>query len=684
MIYFVTNQQSLFSMQGVSQIKAEEAVSMMEDWNIIQFDTETDSTDARLGKLLTMQFGSKSHGCQIVVDCTSTSPMLFKHILEDRRLVGHNLKFDLQWLYNYGIIPRRVYDTMIVEQLLYLGFPHEVKHYSLQAVAWERLQIHIDKSVRGEIIWRGIDEATVKYAAGDVVHLEDIMQLQMKEAKEKGCVIGAKLECDAVPAIAYMEWCGIKLDEYKWKAKMEKDRKNLGQAREELDKYFMTIAHTRPELGKYVVVDTQGDLWKGFDLTPKVIVNWDSPAQVTTVFRLIGFNTSVQDKKTGKDKDSVLEKHLRSQKGIDDGFLKVYFDYKEFSKVCSTYGQGHLNMINPRTGRIHTTFKQLGALSGRMSCGSMQPNAKLAEIKKIPKKDCTYANLQQLPHDEDTRGAFVAPKGHLMVSADFSAEEARLGGDIYQDEAILDIFRNGLDSHSVYAKAFFSELKDVDVKDIKSKYPHLRQLAKGPEFALSFGGGFPAIMSALSCTREKAEEIIRNYENTFKGTAEYARRGERKLMEKGYVDICPKTGHKLWWWDFDKWKERQKSYDQKFWEEYRNVHKPARDHVYIEVRKHFQAKSKWSRMVRNACTQGTGAIIMKESLTNLFNWIVDNRLFSKVNICVAVHDEIVCDYPEEITDFPDIIKGIMETAAAKYCKSIPIPAEPAVGDHWIH
>jgi ribonuclease D len=136
-------------------------------------------------------------------------------VLETKRVIGHNLKFDLQFLYNYGIKPTKVYDTMIVEQVLYLGYPSNVKSYSLKAVAWERLHTDIDKTVRGEIIWRGLDTNVIVYAAGDVTYLEKIMQSQIAECHKKECIKAAQLECDAVPAMAYLEWCGIKLDQNK-------------------------------------------------------------------------------------------------------------------------------------------------------------------------------------------------------------------------------------------------------------------------------------------------------------------------------------------------------------------------------------------------------------------------------------------------------------------------------------
>lgn len=311
------------------------------------------------------------------------------------------------------------------------------------------------------------------------MHLYDIMQSQLKDCKEKGCKVGAKLECDTVPSIAYLEWCGIKLDEKKWKIKMQKDKEKLDKAEKALNDFVIN----NPSLSKFYKIDRQGDLWEGFSTEPKCIINWSSSRQVIEVAKILGFDTKVQDKKTGEDKESVLEKHLSSQKGINDEFLKLYFDYQEQAKLVSSFGQSQLNMINPITGRCHTIYRQLGCSSGRMSCGSQQSNTDLAKLKKIPAKECTYCNFQQLPHDEYTRSCFVAEKGNLFVSCDYSSQEGRVQGDIYKDEAILKMYREGIDGHSMYAKIFFKdELKDIDVHDVKKLRPDLRSKAKSPEF----------------------------------------------------------------------------------------------------------------------------------------------------------------------------------------------------------
>lgn len=685
MIYLVTLNQELFEHEEYKVIGINESLSLLSTQNMLQADSETSGRDPHICKLLCFQLGSIDKSWQIVIDCTTIDIKLYKDILESKYLIFQNGKFDLQFLYNYNIVPRKIYDTMIVEQLLYLGYPKGSISYALNAIAERRLGKYIDKSVRGEIIWRGLDTKVIQYAANDVVWLYDIMQSQLKDCKEKGCKVGAKLECDTVPSIAYLEWCGIVLDETRWKSKMKKDSSRLEEARKDLNKFVTST----PSLSRFVYINRQGDLWSGFCTEPQCKVNWDSPTQVVQVAKLLGFNTTVKDKKTGEDKDSVLEKVLSTQKGINDTFLDLYFKYAEYSKCVSSFGQGHLNAINPITGRLHTTFRQLETSSGRISCGSKQNNSDLEKLKKLPKNSCSYPNLQQLPADEDTRSSFVAPKNYLFLSADFSAEESRIGADIYQDKELIKEFTKGIgDTHNLFCWIVFNkecrELGCTSALEVKEKAPKWRKKVKSVEFAWMFGASAPTIASAANCSVEEAQEYINRLEKGFSGVSSFAKKGSAFVRKYGYIEICKYTGHKKYWWDHKKWLERQQSFTQEFWEEYKDKHKGTGDKIALMVREHFQAAAKYDRDARNVVTQGTGAIIMKEALTRLFNWIVDNNYFNIIHICVSVHDEICCDFPEELTGFPKIVEKIMEESASKYCKSLPIPAEANVGKEWIH
>ena len=707
MIYLVSNQQQLLNDNiYYSVISIKESLEYISNWEVIQFDTETTGRNPHICKILCMQFGNKKANMQIVVDCTTVDPLLYKELLESKLLIGQNLKFDLQFLYNIGIIPTKVWDTMIIEQLLYLGYtytpisPEEYKEYeydfpylmhlnkktgnyyielsfSLKAIAQKRLGINIDKTVRGEIIWRGLDTEVIIYAAGDVTYLEDIKESQEIDCNIKKCKIAASLENNFVPAISYLEFCGIRLDEVKWRKKIQDNEDKLNISLNLLNDWLVEKSNNIPELRKFITVNLQGSLWDGFDLKPKISLNWDSSKQVIELVKLIGFDVNIEDKKTGKNKESVVEKHLAKQKGVDDDFLERYFNYKEASKECSTYGMNYINSINPKTGRIHTTFKQLGASSGRMSCGGNQTDDDLAKYKGLSPSQCKHLQLQNLPADEITRSSFIPNEGNLMVSADYSALESRLGADIYNEEAMIKEFLEGSgDIHSLVAKACFAnELEGIDVKDVKRLRPDLRKKAKAPEFACQFGGGAKAISQSLGISHKEAKEIENGYYNLFTGIAKFKEIGSKFVRSKGYIVICKHTGHKIYWGDFAKWKKYDSLPEDIFKCELTSD----------EQKEHNMAAAKWDRMALNSPTQGTGAAIIKYATILLFNWIINNNLFGKVLICNLVHDEMVVEFPKEMQDIiPNIVVKCMEKAASVLCKQLPIPADPAIGDHWIH
>lgn len=734
MIYVVSKQQEIFNYDGFKYINIEESLALLKTFNhIIQVDTETDGKDAHINKLLCTQFGNMDKSIQIVVDNSTIDIRVYKEELEHSLLIFQNGKFDLQFFFNYGIVPLNIWDTMIIEQLLHLGFPsglsispeeYEERHYdfpyhinkegkyqlsyALDAICDKRLGIKLDKSIRGKIRYLGLDHDVITYAAHDVVYLYDVMESQKKDLIKQGInSLGVQVENYFIPAIAYLEWCGIHLDINKWKVKMASDKVNLDNSKKALDNFVIklskegfkvpykdSIGNTfykyipASKFAEYVFIDRQGNLFTGFNLEPQIKINWSSSQQVVKLAKLLGFNTTVQDKKTGEDKDSVLEKQLKGQKGICDEFLKLYFDYQGYSKVVTSFGQGHINAVNPNTHRIHTVFKQLGAASGRMSCGSQQSNDDLAKLNRVKPSDCTYPNIQQLPADEETRAAFTSEEGNLMVDCDFSALESRLGADIYNEPHMIDEFLHGSgDIHSLMAKTFFEKEigADTPTKKIKKKFPELRKKAKSPEFLIQFGGSAFGLAKQLGCSEEEAQRYVDAYYGKFKGIKQFKEYGSRSVRQNGYVLINPITGHKMYWWDWQQWKEEQQKYTSEFWDEYKMYHKGTGDKIAKEVKRHFQVQSKYDRMALNAPTQGTGAIIIKTAAINLLYWIVNNNLFGKVKLCAMVHDELLVEFPKELKDtFPHILEDIMFNAAAFYCKKVPIPAEAEVSDHWVH
>ena len=732
MIYFVSLNKQLFKSEIYSIISKEETLEMILSWKVVQFDTETTGRDPHICNLLCYQFGNRDLNIQVVVDNITVPITYFKEVFEHKLIIGHNLKFDDQFLFKYNIIPKKQYDTMIVEQFLYLGYNKAFFHFSLKDVALRYLNINIDKTTRGEIQWRGLDDQVIFYAAGDVMYLEDIRDKQLIDVQERNGNLGIQVENAFVVVIAYLEWCGIKLDVEKWKLKMLNNEAQKAEKLEILNKWVIDLYNKEGSINTYkevdllikecnhgyienyeipkgaiaigqpfkvegnwgivdwyqkfkiksewsnwVIYDTQGDLFSGYDLSPKCNLNWGSSKKLIPFFQYIGFNTTTEDRKKGTIRESVTRKVIENQKGIHDNFLKIYLDYKEAEKTCSTYGQNYIDAINPITGRIHTTFWQLGANSGRMTCGSKSKNTDLATLKKLPADCCSYVQLQNLPADEITRSSFISEENNKFVSCDYSALESRLGADIYNEPAMIEEFLYGSgDMHSLCAKIVFNkELKDIAVKDIKEKRPDLRKKVKAIEFSQQFGGSAKAVVDALGCSLEEANVFVKAYAEGFKGISEFKKKGSDFVRRHGFIVICKKTGHWLLWEDWNKWRKIE-DMDS-------NIRKYECSEEELKV--HNMAAAKWDRLALNVVTQGTGIIILKTAMIAFFKWIVDNDLFNKVLICDLIHDEACVEFPKELENqvVPRLVQ-CMENSAKIYCTKLPIPAEPEVSTHWVH
>lgn len=268
MIYLISNQKSLFETDIYKEISFKDAKEYLWELKRIQFDTETMGLDVHTKPLLCYQLGHKAN--QFVFDQSSYSINLMKDLFEsDRTFIGHNIGFDLKYLYYYNIWPPHVVDTMLREQLIWLGwsefykgiFPYEYKNNdykwpyleatnkdgdiiykfstALKAVAKNRLGIELDKTVRGMITKVGLTPEVVQYAGTDVEHLEDVEESQQIDIDRENLQKACDLENEFVKVIAYTEFCGAKLDRNKWKAKMAKDKAKLDKAVGELNSYVL-------------------------------------------------------------------------------------------------------------------------------------------------------------------------------------------------------------------------------------------------------------------------------------------------------------------------------------------------------------------------------------------------------------------------------------------------------------
>lgn len=677
MLYLVTNQQRLFD-SDIHCISVEDSLVLLEPLTIVGLDTETKGLDPYTKELLSVQLGCEEF--QVVIDCTTIDIHKYKAYLESNRLfLGWNLKFDLKFLYHKRIFPRKVYDGFLAEKLMYLGFPAGMHSMSLKTAGMQYLGIELDKSVRGKIQWAGLTDDVIVYAALDVKYLEQIRSKQLEILKEKGLLTAIEYENRFVLPLAYCEYCGVKIDVEKWKAKMQKDQARVDAAIKKLNEWLLA---SEPN-SKYVKVDSQGDLFSGFDLTPKVILNWNSAKQLIPIFKKYGVDVTIEDKDKGGTKDSIDAKQLSPQKD-KCSLIPIYLDYKEAVKVTSTYGENFLAQINPVSHRIHTNFSQLGADTTRITSGGKDKENKVE-----------YVNLLNLPADAETRACFVAEEGNRWISIDYSGQETYLMASIANDEAIIDELTNGSgDIHSLTAYMAYKEIpRDTPIKEIKKKFHHLRQEAKGIEFAVNYGGNADTIARNKGIPIEEANKIYNDYMSGFKGLKRYQDFRRKDWFNKGYILLSELTGHKAYIYDWEELKESQaKMSEEGFWNGYKELKITNPNHPKVQlVRNFFKRKSTSEKQSINYPIQAAGSMCLRVAMVNFFEWLRNSNLLFKVKICITPYDEINCEAPEDIAEtVATELYNFMVKAGAYFCTRCKLDADISKLDdgtlptYWIH
>ena len=678
MIYLVSLQSELFDNNSYKVVTIEESLNLLSPFNILGLDTETSGLDPYIDELLLVQIGNRE--LQVVIDCRTIDIKLYKEFLEsERTFLGWNLKFDLKFFYRKGIYVRKVYDGFLAEKLLWLGYPTGIHSMSLKSAGESYLGIELDKTVRGKIIWsKTLTTDIIEYGANDVKYLEDIKAKQEEELSKKDLIKAVDIENRFVLPLSYCEYCGVKLDSVKWKAKMEMDKQREQTALELCNKWLIENEPNSP----YIFVDRQGSLFDGFNLEPQVRLNWNSVQQVAPIFKKYGVNLETQDKKTKEIKSTLDAKQLKPQKD-KCSLIPIYLEYKEAVKVTSTYGQNFLDQINPVSGRIHTNYQQLGADTTRITSGG-----------KDRGNNIEYVNLLNLPADAETRACFIAEEGNKWISIDYSGQETYLMASIANDKAIIDELVNGSgDIHSLTAYMSYLEIpRDTPITEIKSKYHHLRQEAKGIEFAINYGGDANTISNNKGIPIEEANKIYNAYMSGFKGLKRYQDFRRKDWFDKGYILLNPRDGHKAFIYDYDDLLKDKEWMAQLDWNYYREMKKIDPNCYTVQRVKHFfQRKSASEKQSINYPIQGAGSMCLRYSLIMFFYWLRDNNLFDKVKICITPYDEVNLEAPENIAEeVAQKIYECMVKGGSYFCTRCKLDADMSrledgsLPTYWIH
>ena len=704
MIYLVTLNKELFDNEIYKIISVEESLDLLNPLSIVGLDSETSSLKVHEGELLSLQLGCQEF--QVVIDCLTVDILLYKEYLEsDRLFVGHNLKFDLQWLFLYHIVPKRIYDTYLGEQILWNGYPivitpdtyHKIKcdryefvpgdeatkkkpHYllstSLKAISRIYLGINRDKTIRGQIIWKGIkDPSVVKYAAEDVEFMEILMNKQLEVLKERGLEKAIDLLNKFEFPVAYMEFCGIRIDIEKWVQKMERDKQELEKASKEMLDWIVKYDPSCP----YIYVDLQGDLFNGFDTSPKLKINWNSPKQVIDLFKRYGVTVEVEDK--GKSKDSVNAKSLSPQ-AEKCGLIPIYLKFKEQAKLVGTYGDNVLKQINKKTGRLYTKYNVKGTDTFRISSGGKDGSTK-------------YINMLNIPGDSFTRSCFVAEPGNKWISIDYSGQESFLMASIANDKAMIHELMEGEgDLHTLTAKIVYPEIpKNMPASEVKKKYHKLRAEAKGYEFGFNYGGTAHTIMKNFGLSKQRAQEIEKLYMSGFSGLKRYQDWRRQDWKQKGYIDLNPTFGFKAFIYDYNYLIDLGNRFDDPEYKAHYHEMKSINPNssVVMDRKDYYKRISESDRQSINYPIQHSGALCSMVAQIIFFNTLRAKDWLFKVLITVCPYDEINCEAPNEIAEeVTTLLYNCMVKAGSYFCTRCKLDADISrdnngeLPEYWIH
>lgn len=386
----------------------EKSIGLLSDDKILGIDTETEGLDPLTCDLRLLQIAGQEH--TLVIDAKligyDITAKYVGSLLEDKEIVKifHNAKFDCKFIkHHLKIDVERIFDSYLASILTEAGIRREKGYHGLEKTLLRYTGLTISKSEQSSD-WSGeLSESQYRYAATDANVLHPLREAIIQKLKTLGLIRCAKLEFDAVPAVAWLELSGFYLDFNQW-GKVAED--NLEKSHE----LAKEICHELKD------VIPQGNL---FD---EATINLNSPIQVLKYFKEYG--VPMED----STREPLIQ-HLVYEYPIVGKLL----EYKGCAKSASSFGQAWAQYINPATGRIHADFKQIGAEdTGRFSC--------------------TNPNLQQIPKENEFRNCFKPQEGYTLISGDYSQIELRILADISRDKVAIGEFAAGKDFHTATAE----------------------------------------------------------------------------------------------------------------------------------------------------------------------------------------------------------------------------------------
>lgn len=565
------------------------------------FDTETTSVNAIQAKIVGISFSVKEHQAWYVSLKGSEKEKqnmleIFKPVLENPGIIkiGQNIKYDILVLGNYGInVEGQMFDTMIAHYVLQPEMKHGMDYLAEIYLGYKTIPIE-------KLIGEGRNQKNMSEISPDIVYeyaCEDAdVTLRLKKILEKELEKDGttqpfqEIEMPLVKVLAYMERNGVRID-----PKSLSETSELFTARmSEIEEKIYTLAGTR--------------------------FNILSPKQVGEV---LFENMHIMDKpkktKTGQyvTSEDVLET-LRAENPIVDEILK----FRGLKKLLGTYVDALPQLVNPNTGKIHTSFNQAVTATGRLS--STNPN-----LQNIPVRD---------EDGKEVRKAFIAEEGCKFFSADYSQIELRIMAHLSGDKSMIEDFNKGHDIHTATAAKVFK-------KGILEVTKQERSKAKTANFGIIYGISAFGLAQRMGVSRTDAKQLIENYFITYNGVKEYMDESIRKARDNGFITTL--TGRKRYLPDI--------------------------------LSHNATVRGFAERNAINAPIQGSAADIIKKAMIAIYNRFMAEKL--KSTMILQVHDELNFNVvPGEEEKVQSIVIDEMQKA---WPMQVPLLADYGWGNNWL-
>lgn len=572
---------------------------------VVCFDTETTSVDANTAELVGMSFSWKSGEAYYIPfpeneNATKFILKDFHDFFADEKIlkVGHNLKYDITVLAWYGIETKgKLFDTMLAHYLLQPDMKHNMDELSETYLNYRPISIEnlIGKKGKNQGNMRDIPvEEVAPYACEDA---DITYRLYEKFAPEIEKESGLKklfyeIEMPLMPVLARMEFCGVRIDT----SSLAEISKNLETEALKLEDEIYEIAGIK--------------------------FNLASPKQLGIVL-FEDLKIADKPKKTKTGQYSTNEETLQKHAG-DHPIVGKILDYRQIMKLKSTYVDALPDLVNPRDQRIHTTYMQAVASTGRLS--SQNPN-----LQNIPIRT---------ERGREVRKAFIpSTDDRVIFAADYSQIELRLMAEMSGDEAMLEAFVSGEDIHAATAAKVFNVAPSEVDREMRSK-------AKMVNFGIIYGISAFGLAQRLSISRTEAAELIQNYFIQYPGIKAYMDQSIELARKNGYVETILKR--------------------RRYLSDINSRNATVRGFA--------------ERNAINAPIQGSAADMIKVAMINVDEIFRKERI--KSNMILQVHDELVFDAEKsELDKIRVIVEREMRQAIPEL--KVPIKVDMDTGANWL-